>query len=191
MLGRCRQTDGPNYHNYRGKGIIVCDRWTPREIRGAGFANFLADMGEKPTPQHTLERKDSLLGYTPENCKWATRREQLLNTSRTRAFERDGVIYKASEVAAEHGISPASVIARFEKGLPFEEVISTHHLTDGYDHMSALRAKGTATILAKTHCRNGHELSGDNLAYRKDGWRVCRRCVADAQARYRATHAPS
>lgn len=182
MLGRCYYKLGPSYKNYGGKGVYVCDRWRGRIV---GFKNFIADMGPKPTPMHTLERRDSSGPYSPGNCRWATRREQLLNTSRTRKFERDGIVYKASEVAEQYGLSPTSVIARAETGASFAEIVSRHHLDPNYDHMAEMVKKSATIQLEKTHCANGHELSGANLSYRKDGWKVCRRCSADAQRRYR------
>lgn len=183
MLGRCYYKAGPSYKNYGGKGVYVCDRWRGRRV---GFINFVADMGPKPEPRYTLDRIDRDGPYSPENCRWATRREQLLNTSRTVTVEFDGVVYKTAELAEEYGIHPGLVASRAKAGMPFEQVISRHHLEPGYVHMAAIIAKSAAMNLARTHCKRGHELAGDNLAYRSNGQRVCRKCVAMAQHRYRA-----
>lgn len=72
MLRRCDNPSDPWYENYGGRGIKVCDRWHH-------FRHFAADMGMKPTPDHTLERSNNNLGYFPGNCVWATRTEQCLN----------------------------------------------------------------------------------------------------------------
>lgn len=73
MWGRCTRKSSPNYKHYGGRGITVCDRWKGH----AGFQLFCEDMGE-PNGL-TLERINNDLGYFPENCKWATQREQCQN----------------------------------------------------------------------------------------------------------------
>lgn len=72
MLKRCHNLNTKNYHRYGGRGIFVCDRW--RE----SFLNFLEDMGECP-PDLSLERKDNSLGYSKENCVWASVHAQSRN----------------------------------------------------------------------------------------------------------------
>lgn len=69
MLGRCNEPRTANYKNYGGRGITVCERWN-------NFENFLADMGLKPSPKHTIDRLDSSGNYEPSNCRWATYKEQ-------------------------------------------------------------------------------------------------------------------
>lgn len=75
MRSRCNSTTDKRYASYGGRGIQVCEAWND-------FNTFLADMGERPTG-YTLERMNNDLGYSKDNCRWATRQEQNNNTRRT------------------------------------------------------------------------------------------------------------
>lgn len=72
MIDRCTRKKHERYADYGGRGIGVCDRWKT-------FENFYADMGNRPTSRHTLERRDNDLSYSPDNCYWATYSEQNKN----------------------------------------------------------------------------------------------------------------
>lgn len=90
MKARCLYPSSTKFALYGGRGIAVCARWE------SSFENFLADMGPKPTPIHTLDRIDPNGNYTPENCRWATPLEQRHNRRGHKGAELTNAIYPRS-----------------------------------------------------------------------------------------------
>jgi len=76
MRQRCENPGNKSYPDYGGRGITVCEAWR------ASFEAFLADMGERPSRQHSIERNDNDRGYEPGNCRWALPTEQARNRRR-------------------------------------------------------------------------------------------------------------
>lgn len=117
MKKRCYRITNKHYKNYGGRGIIVCDRWIN------SFENFYADMGNKPTNKHTIERINNDGNYEPSNCKWATRQEQLKN----KRIRKDSLIHDGkttSEWAKKLGITTTAAYYRIKThGTPYLEEI--------------------------------------------------------------------
>jgi hypothetical protein len=125
MKSRCYNPRNNRYYRYGARGIQVCDRWLH------SFENFLADMGPRPSPKHSIDRIDNDKDYCPENCKWSTAREQARNRSSCRYLEHNGRRMLISDWAAELGVNRALLTKRLKRGWSVEQTLTTPslHLT--------------------------------------------------------------
>jgi hypothetical protein len=111
MIQRCDYPRHNRYHLYGWRGIKIAPEW--RE-----FARFLADMGKRPTPQHSLDRIDPNGDYAPGNCRWATPKEQQRNKSNTIYVTWDGKRIPLIEAAERAGLFSSTVRRRIRAGWP-------------------------------------------------------------------------
>lgn len=128
----CRTTN-PNhkmFKHYGGRGITVDPRWKE-------FPNFLADMGPRPSKRHSLDRKDNDLGYSKDNCVWATPAMQARNTTRTNFVTLNGERLCLMDACIYAGLQLGSVhTTRIRKGLSIQAAFDyhlarrTHAITD-------------------------------------------------------------
>lgn len=116
MWSRCRNHNRPDFKNYGARGITVCDRWK-------NFRLFLRDMGFRPA-NLTLERIDNNAGYSPSNCKWASRSEQNNNTRRVRHITFNGETLPPSAWDKRLGFPPRCISKRLRSGWPVERAIT-------------------------------------------------------------------
>lgn len=112
MHERCRNANGRKAHLYALKGIRVCERWSD-------FSLFLEDMGEAPAGM-TLDRIDGERGYSKENCRWATPKQQANNTSANHLISFNGETKTLSIWADELGIKSNTLLCRIRRGVPLE-----------------------------------------------------------------------
>jgi hypothetical protein len=111
MKGRCNNPDDGDYPEWGGRGIIVCERWN------SSFENFLADMGERPTPKHSIDRyPDNDGNYEPTNCRWATSKEQANNRRNCRVVSYRGQSVSLKQAVTMAGTNYAAVQARLKNG---------------------------------------------------------------------------
>lgn len=120
IFDRCNNPKNPKYKHYGGRGITVCERWSERD----GFLNFLEDMGDKPDNSYSLDRIDNNKGYSPENCRWATHKEQSNNRRDTIKIEFNNKTQSLQEWADELDVSRTTIFNRLKKGWSFEEAIT-------------------------------------------------------------------
>lgn len=105
MNQRCMNPNDKEYKNYGGRGIKVCRRWKR-------FANFIEDMGERPTEKHSLDRIDNNSEYNKENCRWATKKEQAHNRRDNRLETYNGISKCVASWAEEYMIPYYSLLWR-------------------------------------------------------------------------------
>ncbi len=118
IIVRCENKNTKDFPDYGGRGIKVCDRWRH------SFENFLADMGLKPSPRHSIDRIDNNGHYQPDNCRWATPKEQSRNARRNHLVTFQGQTLCVSELAEKTGIRYHTLRSRIRLGWTVERAIS-------------------------------------------------------------------
>lgn len=122
MVERCTDSCSRSYPRYGGRGIFVCEDWLK-------FENFLRDMGERPDDgtRYTIERINNNLGYSKENCKWATYGEQANNHSANVSMNFDVRTQNLTQWCRELNIPVGAMIHRMRAGWSTEEAFTTPH----------------------------------------------------------------
>lgn len=111
MKDRCTNPRDAGWKNWGGRGITVCQRWMD-------FQNFLADMGECP-PNREIDRWPDKNGdYEPDNCRWATSKEQARNTRHNRVMTIRGVTGCLADLCEHFGVKYQRVLDRLHRDWP-------------------------------------------------------------------------
>ncbi len=118
MLQRCKLPSNKAYKYYGGRGIRVCDRWQ-------SFENFLADMGERPSPNHSIDRVNVDGDYEPSNCRWATKLEQARNCRSNRKVTFNGETKCMSEWESIFGFGTDTIGSRLRAGWSVARALTT------------------------------------------------------------------
>lgn len=128
MKDRCGNPSNKSYQDYGARGITVCDKWIN------DFAAFFADMGPRPSPQHTIERVNNDKGYSPDNCVWATKQVQKNNTRRNRRLTFNGETLTITEWSRRLGGHHRTVAWRLKRGWSLERALTEPRMVNQFRH---------------------------------------------------------
>jgi hypothetical protein len=118
LVDRCENPRHAAYERYGGRGIAVCERWRNN------FEAFLADMGPCPGPGYSIDRKDNDRGYQPDNCRWATWKEQERNRRGNRMLTYAGRTLCLSEWSEVTGLNKGTIHSRLSSGSSIDQALS-------------------------------------------------------------------
>lgn len=103
IKSRCASPNDSDYRKYGARGIAVCERWA------SSFEAFLADMGQRPSSKHSIDRINGSGNYEPGNCRWATSDVQALNTTWVRFVTLEGERVSCAEAERRLGIGRSRI----------------------------------------------------------------------------------
>lgn len=118
MIQRCTNPNDRHYKDYGARGIRVCPEWS------VSFEQFLRDMGDRPSRDYSLDRIDGNADYGPDNCRWANHKTQAQNRRSVIWIECYGQRMCVADWVRTTGINRSTILARFHKGMPAEQVLS-------------------------------------------------------------------
>lgn len=121
MRQRCLNPNNWHYQWYGARGITICERWDL-------FEHFLQDMGEKPSGNFTLERKDVNGPYCKSNCCWLPQSQQARNRRNNRKLTFNGQTKIVIEWAEQFGIAYSALTMRLRRGWSVEEALTTPYV---------------------------------------------------------------
>ncbi len=117
MKDRCLNPTDKNYKDYGGRGIVICDQWN-------AFPNFLTDMGKRPSLQYSIERIDVNGNYEPDNCIWATAKQQSINRRNTIRITFEGITMSLVTWCEMLGVNTKRTAKRMWEGMSFIDAVT-------------------------------------------------------------------
>lgn len=117
MISRCHNEKDLGYSYYGERGIKVCDRWRN------SFRHFISDMGFRPSKRHSIDRIDNNKGYSPDNCRWATKTEQSNNRRSNRNVVYNGEKLTATELANKLGVGSEYIYTRLNNSVSVDDIV--------------------------------------------------------------------
>lgn len=123
MKTRCGNSNNKDYALYGAEGKVVCEEWCDKENGSSNFIKWALSNGYKENLE--LERIDNTRGYSPNNCRWATRKEQMNNTRRNCYITYNGERYTLQELADNYKINRSTLKYRLNKGWSIEKALTT------------------------------------------------------------------
>lgn len=162
---RCFSKTCVSYKNYGGRGITMCDKWR------RDFTAFIADVGWRPSKQHTLDRTDNDGNYEPGNVKWVSVIEQANNQRRTLTITHNGKTMPLRMWATKVGLPYSAMYYRLKSGSPIAKILSRSEWSKGRSNPSRfITANGQTKSLAEWSRTTG--LTSSRIQRRIDelGW---------------------
>lgn len=149
ILARCNNPTEPAYQNYGARGITVCERWRR-------FENFYADMGERPSPDHSIDRIDNDGNYEPSNCRWADNYVQANNKRNTVLIAAYGKIQSVMQWARDTGLAESAIRARLDRGAEGPVALAPSSRRYGYKGPFCARLLKDYTLEEKGYKTDAH-----------------------------------
>lgn len=137
LRARCENKSSRDFYRYGGRGIKVCARW-------ASFENFIADMGARPSASHSIDRINVNGNYEPNNCRWATPKQQQMNRRDNIQISAFGRTMLASEWSSKTGLKECTIMWRIRHGWAHEKAVSSPLLANGSGRLATQEQRAAA-----------------------------------------------
>lgn len=114
-----------NLKNYISRGITVCERWLDfNNFKADMYESYLSHVAEYGEMNTSIERKDNDAGYSPGNCRWATKTEQNFNKRSTRRYEINGELLTITQISIKYNIAITTLHYRIKNGWSMENILT-------------------------------------------------------------------